>query len=103
MSARLPFRWPSTEHCHRQAPFSRRGQVAAEVPARVTVCGKEALAACPLRENPVRRCRMPTEPDFEDEEKAEDRQGITNKPLAEEQRQQEKLPPRGEAKEDAGC
>jgi hypothetical protein len=27
-------------------------------------------------------------------------QGVTNKPLEEEQRQQEKLPPRGQAKED---
>ena len=30
-------------------------------------------------------------------------QGITNKPAAEEERQQEKLPPRGHAKKDEGA
>jgi hypothetical protein len=33
-------------------------------------------------------------------EKHPERQGATNKPLAEEERQQEQLPPRGQAKED---
>ena len=31
-----------------------------------------------------------------------DRQGVTSKPLEEEERQQEKLPPRGQAKEQDG-
>jgi hypothetical protein len=40
-------------------------------------------------------------PDFEDEkEKADQQQGITNKPVAEELREQEKLPPRGKAKKE---
>jgi hypothetical protein len=36
------------------------------------------------------------------QEAAGHRQGVTNKPLEEEERQQEKLPPRGEAKEEDG-
>jgi hypothetical protein len=48
---------------------------------------------------------MPSTPDFEDKDQAEGsreqepgQQGMTKKPLAEEQRQQEKLPRRGTAK-----
>jgi len=40
-------------------------------------------------------------PDFEEEkDKDEQQQGITNKPVAEELREQEKLPPRGTAKKE---
>jgi len=44
-------------------------------------------------------------PDFDEAKERDDQQqGITNKPVADELREQEKLPPRGKAKkEDVDC